>query len=108
MDLRPGWGHAAPIPLVSHPFLASPPAVAVGTQIHQGDCGPCRYLWRHKYNISVWELYNQINDPLVKTSDLLQLSNSIDGSYADPTDFVDYLTTCALTFLGPLGPPSLL
>ncbi len=58
----------------------------------------CRYLWRQNYNLSITQVYSQINDPIVQSSNLQQLSYDINGPYADPDDFVDYLTTCeALT-----------
>ena len=53
-----------------------------------------RYLWRRNYNLSITQVYSQINDPIVQSSNLQQLSYDINGPYADPDDFVDYLTTC--------------
>lgn len=57
----------------------------------------CRYLWRQGYNISIRQVYEQINDPIVRSSSLQQLANGISSPRGSPTDFVDFLTTCEIS-----------
>ena len=56
---------------------------------------PCRYMWRHGYNTSFYQLAEQIASPVTKSTVLSTIINRNDSTFPTDADYFQIIRTCA-------------
>ena len=54
-----------------------------------------RYLWRHGYNTSFYQVANQLSSPVLKGTVQSTIIKRNDSTYPSTTDYFNILQTCA-------------
>ena len=53
-----------------------------------------RYMWRHKYNTSFYQLAEQISSPVTKSVVLSTIINRNDSTFPTDEDYFKIIQTC--------------
>ncbi len=54
----------------------------------------CRYMWRHGYNTSFYQLAEQIASPVTKSTVLSTIINRNDSTFPTDADYFQIIRTC--------------
>ena len=58
------------------------------------DLSMCRYMWRHGYNTSFYQLAEQIASPATKATVLSTIINRNDSTFPTDADYFAIIRTC--------------
>lgn len=58
-----------------------------------------RYMWRHKYNTSFYQLAQQIASPTLKSTVMSTIINRNDSTFPTDQDYFNIIQTCELLHL---------